>query len=311
MNQKLKIIFFGTPDFAVASLSNLIQNDFDVVAVVTAPDRKSGRGMKLHPSAVKSFAVEHNIPVLQPTNLKSSEFQAELNSYNANIQVVIAFRMLPEAVWNIPALGTVNLHASLLPQYRGAAPINWAIINGEKESGVTTFRLKHEIDTGNILLYKKVEINAEDNAGSLHDKLMHTGAELMIDTLTAIESGKDEEKEQLSVSELKHAPKIYKEDCLIDWNKSANEIHNLVRGLSPYPVSRTIVNGDKTLKVFITELVDEESESNSGTIISDSKNKLIVQCGKGTLEITEVQLEGKKRMSTEDFLKGFEVTSIG
>jgi methionyl-tRNA formyltransferase len=309
MAEKLRIIFYGTPDFAVKSLEEIIDAGFDVVAVVTAPDRKSGRGMKLRPSAVKAFAVSQHIPVLQPTNLKSESFQATLKGYSPNIQVVIAFRMLPESVWNYPRLGTINLHASLLPNYRGAAPINWAIINGEKHTGVTSFRLKHEIDTGNILLQQKVTIDREDNAGSLHDKLMIEGAKLTLQTLQLIENETEKELEQKPNADNKHAPKIYKEDCLIDWSTSCEDIRNLIRGLSPYPAARTTLAG-KTLKIYEASIVADKKSSRTGLIESDNKSYVHVHAKDGVLALHIVQIEGKKRMTAEEFLRGFDISKI-
>ncbi|HRG79892.1 MAG TPA: methionyl-tRNA formyltransferase, partial [Cyclobacteriaceae bacterium] len=231
----LRIIFMGTPEFAVPSLEILVQNKFNVVAVITAPDKPQGRGQKLTPSPVKECALKYNLPVLQPTNLKSPEFQEELKSYHANLQVVVAFRMLPEVVWSMPAIGTFNLHASLLPQYRGAAPINWAIINGEKETGVTTFFLKHEIDTGSIIFQDKETILETDDAGSLYERLMHKGANLVLKTVQAIEQGDYPSRPQSEAMEIKHAPKIFKETCEINWNQPSKKIIDFVRGLSPYP----------------------------------------------------------------------------
>ena len=308
MSDKLRIIFYGTPHFAVASLESILNAGFDVVAVVTSPDRKAGRGMKLTPSPVKEFALKHHLDVLQPTNLKSDDFEQSLRSYNPNIQVVIAFRMLPEKVWNYPELGTINLHASLLPNYRGAAPINWAVINGEKKTGVTTFRLKHEIDTGNMLDQAEVEIHENDTAGTMHDKLMIEGSKLIVNTLQSIEEGESNETPQLHSEQHHHAPKIFKDDCVIDWNKPAAEVHNLVRGLSPYPVARTSING-KTLKIFHTGQTDKNA-SGAGNIESDNQSYIHVSCADKVLSVLELQLEGKKKMSTADFLRGFDISEI-
>nr|WP_315421883.1 methionyl-tRNA formyltransferase [uncultured Pedobacter sp.] len=299
----MKIVFMGTPDFAVASLDALVQANFDVVAVVTAPDKPAGRGQKLNESAVKKYAVEKGIPVLQPEKLKNPEFIAELKSYQADLQVVVAFRMLPEVVWNMPPKGTINLHGSLLPQYRGAAPINHAIINGEKESGVTTFFLTHEIDTGNIILSDSTAIADDETAGDLHDKLMYIGANLLVKTLKAIEAGEVNEQPQPQSGELKHAPKIFKDDCKIDWNNQAQTIYNLIRGLSPYPTAFTFLN-DKTLKVFKAEIEDKEPGIVAGGFLTDGKTYLKFAAKDGFIKLLDIQYEGKKRMLIEDFLRG-------
>ena len=293
----------GTPDFAVASLDALVQANFDVVAVVTAPDKPAGRGQKLNESAVKKYAVEKGIPVLQPEKLKNPEFIEELRSYQADLQVVVAFRMLPEIVWSMPAKGTINLHGSLLPQYRGAAPINHAIINGEKESGVTTFFLKQEIDTGDIILSDSVPIADDETAGELHDKLMVVGANLLVKTLRAIEANNIIEQPQPQNDDLKHAPKIFKEDCKIDWNNQAQTIHNLIRGLSPYPTAFTLLN-EKTLKVFKAELEDKEPGIVAGGFLTDGKTYLKFAAKDGFIKLLDIQYEGKKRMLIEDFLRG-------
>jgi len=293
----------GTPDFAVASLDALVQANFDVVAVVTAPDKPAGRGQKLNESAVKKYAVEKGIPVLQPEKLKNPEFIAELRSYQADLQVVVAFRMLPEVVWNMPPKGTINLHGSLLPQYRGAAPINHAIINGEKESGVTTFFLTHEIDTGNIILSDRIAIANDETAGDLHDKLMYIGANLLVKTLKAIEAGEVNEQPQPQSGELKHAPKIFKDDCKIDWNNEAQTVYNLIRGLSPYPTAFTFLN-DKTLKVFKAEIEDKEPGIAAGGFLTDGKTYLKFAAKDGFIKLLDIQYEGKKRMLIEDFLRG-------
>lgn len=303
----MRIIFMGTPDFAVASLKALIDAGEEVVAVVTGPDKPAGRGQKIHESAVKQFAVSQNIPVLQPQKLKDPTFLEELKSYRADLQVVVAFRMLPELVWNMPAKGTINVHASLLPNYRGAAPINHAIINGEKSSGVTTFLLQHEIDTGNILYSTEVPISETDNAGDLHDKLMVAGAELLIKTVNAIKTGNINPIPQDDLgenSELKHAPKIFKEDCLINWNKSTEEVYNLIRGLSPYPAAFTHLDG-KVLKIYSAEKEITAHDDLPGSYQSDGKTSLKFAAGDGYLKLTEVQIEGKKRMLVSDFLRGF------
>lgn len=305
----MKIIFFGTPDFAVASLQKIMEAGFEVAAVVTAPDKQAGRGLKLQQSAVKQFAIEHNLPVLQPEKLKNLDFIEELRAYNADLFVIIAFRMLPEAVWNMPPLGSINLHGSLLPQYRGAAPINWAVINGEKETGVTTFFLKHQIDTGSIILRDKIEITETDTAGTVHDKLMVVGAELMVRTLTAIESNSYVLEEQDLSVETKHAPKIFKDDCLIDFSKTTEAVYNFIRGLSPYPTAWTKL-GAQTLKVFWADKETGESTATSGTFLSDNKKYIKVACADGWLSLKDIQLEGKKRMGVEEFLRGFDISTI-
>ncbi|MCX2583599.1 methionyl-tRNA formyltransferase [Pedobacter sp. MR22-3] len=299
----MKIVFMGTPDFAVASLDALVQAKFDIVAVVTAPDKPAGRGQKINESAVKKYAVAKSIPVLQPDKLKNPDFLAELKAFKADLQVVVAFRMLPEVVWNMPPKGTINLHGSLLPQYRGAAPINHAIINGEKESGVTTFFLTHEIDTGDIILSDRTPIGDDETAGELHDKLMVIGANLLVKTVTAISNGDFTEQPQPQSDELKHAPKIFKEDCKIDWNKSSAMIHNLIRGLSPYPTAFTLLN-DKTLKIFKAEPEEKEPGIAAGGFLTDGKTYLKFATKDGFIKLLDIQFEGKKRMLIEDFLRG-------
>ena len=299
----MKIVFMGTPDFAVASLDALVQAKFDIVAVVTAPDKPAGRGQKINESAVKKYAVENSIPVLQPEKLKNPDFLAELKAFKADLQVVVAFRMLPEVVWNMPSKGTINLHGSLLPQYRGAAPINHAIINGEKESGVTTFFLTHEIDTGDIILSDRTPIGDDETAGELHDKLMVIGANLLVKTVTAISKGDFTEQPQPQSDELKHAPKIFKEDCKIDWNNSSALIHNLIRGLSPYPTAFTLLN-DKTLKIFKAEPEEKEPGIAAGGFLTDGKTYLKFATKDGFIKLLDIQFEGKKRMLIEDFLRG-------
>ncbi|WP_199269672.1 methionyl-tRNA formyltransferase [Mucilaginibacter lacusdianchii] len=302
----MRIVFMGTPEFAVASLEALLEAGSDVVGVVTAPDKPAGRGQKLTESAVKQYAVSQGLPVLQPEKLKSPEFLEQLKALNADLQVVVAFRMLPEAVWNMPSKGTINLHASLLPQYRGAAPINWAIINGEPESGVTTFFLKHEIDTGDILFVEKVSIADDVTAGEYHDRLMAKGAGLLVKTVKAIESGRYTEQPQeqlIEGQELKHAPKIFKDDCKINWNQPIDKVYNLIRGLSPYPTAFTELNG-KVLKVFKAEKEYASPEAETGTFVTDNKTFLKFVCDNGYISLTDVQLEGKKRMGIEEFLRG-------
>ena len=303
----MKIVFMGTPDFAVASLDALVKAEFDIVAVITAPDKPAGRGQKLNESAVKKYAVEKGIPVLQPEKLKNPEFLETLKSYEADLQVVVAFRMLPEVVWNMPPKGTINLHGSLLPQYRGAAPINHAIINGEQESGVTTFFLTHEIDTGDIILSDSTPIADDDTAGELHDKLMMIGANLLVKTVKAIEAGNFTEQPQPQTDVLKHAPKIFKDDCKIDWNNSAKQVHNLIRGLSPYPTAFTILN-DKVLKIFKAEIEDKEPGIAAGGFLTDGKTFLKFATKDGFIKILDIQYEGKKRMLIEDFLRGMRLT---
>lgn len=293
----------GTPEFAVPSLDILVKNGFNVVAVVTVPDKPSGRGLQLTPSPIKTYALTNNIPVLQPEKLKDEAFQALLKSYEADLQVVVAFRMLPEAVWDMPRLGTLNLHASLLPDYRGAAPINWAIINGEKETGCTTFFLKHEIDTGDIIFQFKQAILPEDTIGTLYEKQMQKGAELILQTITAIQEGNYPRSPQPYVAIPKLAPKIFKETCKIDWSKSALEVHNLVRGLSPYPAAFTMIN-DKSCKIFDTFVVNEDTIGTIGDLKTDGKTFLHFQTGAGIIGVLSLQMEGKKRMSIEEFLRG-------
>lgn len=302
----MRIIFMGTPEFAVASLDALVQHGYEVAAVVTAPDKPAGRGLQLQQSAVKQYAVSKNIPVLQPEKLKNPAFLEELKSYNADLQIVVAFRMLPEAVWDMPRLGTVNVHASLLPQYRGAAPINWAVINGEKESGVTTFRLQHEIDTGNILYASKVPIREDETAGELYDALMKEGAKVLIQTVSALEKGDISGTVQNNIppEELKHAPKIFKEDCRISWDLPVERIYNLIRGLSPYPTAFTVLQ-DKTLKIFKAEKELSQHSHAPGSVHTDQKTYLKFAAPGGFINVTDIQLEGKKRMGVVEFLRGF------
>ncbi len=304
--QHLRIVFMGTPEFATESLKALLNAGANIVGVITAPDKPAGRGRKLKPSPVKEFADKKGLTVLQPEKLKDPVFLEELRALKADLQVVVAFRMLPEAVWNMPPKGTFNLHASLLPEYRGAAPINWAVINGEKKTGVTTFFLKHEIDTGDIIFQEEVPITEEDNAGSVHDKLMETGAQLVVKTVDAVAENKVEPVAQPQ-KELKPAPKIFKENCRIDWLQKSEKVHNLVRGLSPYPAAWTnIVLPGKT-PVSVKILKTEKSHSDrlkQGEVYSDGKNIILAGTGSGDLKIHELQIAGKKRMSAEDFLRG-------
>ncbi len=301
---QLRIIFMGTPEFAVPSLKVLLENKINVVAVVTAPDKPQGRGQKIVYSPVKECALQYNVPVLQPTNLKSPEFLEELKSYNANLQIVVAFRMLPEAVWAMPSLGTFNLHASLLPQYRGAAPINWAVINGEKETGITTFFLKHEIDTGSIIYQEKETIYSDDTVGTLYERLMNKGGELVLKTIRSIEAGNYPSVPQPTDVEIKHAPKIFKETCQIDWNKPSEQIRNFVRGLSPYPAAWGIIN-EKTFKIFKVSVADKKAgETTVGLPDTDNKNYLYIRTSDGWISIDELQPEGKRRMTIQDFFRG-------
>lgn len=305
MEKELRIIYMGTPEFAVPSLEILVENGWNVVGVITAPDKPKGRGQNLLPSPVKAAALKHGLNVLQPTNLKSPEFLEELRSLKADLQIVVAFRMLPELVWNMPPLGTFNLHASLLPDYRGAAPINWAVINGEKETGVTTFFLKHEIDTGSIIFQEKIEILEEDDLGSVYEKLMNLGSELVLKTVEAIAKEEVKPSAQDESKALHHAPKIFKETCEIDWNKSAESIHNLVRGLSPYPAAWTTLDG-KTCKIFNTKISSGHLQGKSiGEFETDGKTYLKFQTGDGVLKILELQLEGKKRLKIDELLRGY------
>lgn len=299
----------GTPDFAVSSLAALVEAKWNVVAVVTAPDRKRGRGQTLIPSPVKSFAVENNIPVLQPPNLKHSEFIEELKSYNANLQIIVAFRMLPEMVWSMPELGTFNLHASLLPDYRGAAPINWAIINGEKETGVTTFFLKHEIDTGSIIFQETEPISEDDTVGDLYERLMIKGGKLVVKTVAAIADENVQSSPQQDPEEMKHAPKIFKETCKIDWQKTAADIHNFVRGLNPYPTAWTRFL-DEDWKIFRVKPALLDIKAADGTFLTDHKHRLVVKAGDGWLDITELQMPGKKKMDIGDLLRGNPLTKV-
>ncbi len=309
MERKLRIVFMGTPDFAVETLKVLIENEYNLVGVITAPDRPAGRGQKIHESAVKKYAVEQGLTVLQPLKFKNEEFLSELKALNANLQIVVAFRMLPEVVWDMPKYGTFNLHASLLPQYRGAAPINWAIINGEKESGVTTFFIEKEIDTGKILFQEKVAIGDKDNAGVLHDKLMETGGKLVLKTVKAIEEDDFTETSQESLfvdeKELKPAHKIFKQDCKIDWNQDIKKIHNFVRGLSPYPCAWTeFTKEEKTFSTKIYEVEIIDTKKHDFEVKSDNKTFIHVSTPKGKLSIIEFQPAGKRRMKIKDYLKG-------
>ena len=305
LDRSLRIIYMGTPEFAVPALEKLVAAGWNVIAVITAPDKPQGRGQKLVGSPVKEAAERLDIPVLQPTNLKDPGFQQELKELAADLQIVVAFRMLPEAVWDMPPLGTFNLHASLLPNFRGAAPINWALIQGEKETGVTTFFLQHEIDTGNILFQEKVTILPEDNLGSLFEKLMSLGADLVLRTVAAISTKDIHPLPQDEALAIHKAPKIFKETGKIDWTASATSIHNLIRGLSPYPGAWTELQG-KTCKIFTsTTLEGKLSGKAPGEWTSDFKTYLHFQCGQGILVVQELQVEGKKRMKVDELLRGW------
>ena len=312
--RKLRIVYMGTPDFAVYPLQKLLEAGHNVVAVVTNPDKPAGRGQKIQESAVKKFAVEKGLPVLQPERFRDEQFLAELRALEADLQLVVAFKMLPEVVWNMPPLGTVNLHASLLPDYRGAAPINWAVMNGEKCSGVTTFLLKHEIDTGNLIFQQQVDISDTMTAGELHDQLMYTGADLLVKTVEAMAAGEYPLQDQtglLAGREPKHAPKIFKEDMKIDWNGDLDTVYNHIRGLSPFPTAWTELKHKDTgeclsLKIFAVERIP--GQLNRGvTLESDGKKKLDILVNGGIIRVKELQLSGKKRMSAEEFLRGFHI----
>jgi methionyl-tRNA formyltransferase len=313
----LRVVFMGTPEFAVATLGALLMNEFNVVGVVTVPDKPAGRGRKMTKSAVKKFAEFSNLtPVLQPINLKDPEFINSLKKLSADLFVVVAFRMLPEEVWKMPPLGTINLHASLLPDYRGAAPINHAIINGETATGVTTFFIDDKIDTGNILLREKVQIFPTDNAGDLHDRLMKQGALLVIKTIAAITENKVQILSQTKLIDKgkppKIAPKIHRNDCIIDWNNEPVKIHNLIRGLSPYPCARSCFKSDSvniSFKIFESQPIIEKHSYKTGIIFSDGKHYIRISCRNGFISIGSLQLEGKKRMSTVEFLRGFRIAN--
>jgi methionyl-tRNA formyltransferase len=308
----MKIVFMGTPEFAVPCLDVLVKNNYDIVGVVTVPDKAAGRGQQIQESAVKKYAMQNGLKVFQPEKLKDPVFIDDLRALNADLQIVVAFRMLPEAVWNMPRLGTYNLHGSLLPKYRGAAPINWAIINGEKESGVTTFKLQHEIDTGNILFSEKISLTENSTAGDLHDELMSVGARLVLKTVKAIE---ESDKTGTSLQFIKqddsgatHAPKIFKETCKINWERTTEEVYNLVRGLSPYPGAFTTLNQDGKeymLKIFRAEKEISNTGRPNGSLLTDNKNFIKIAAQDGWINIMELQLQGKKRMSTQEFLRGF------
>ncbi|MFZ3274587.1 MAG: methionyl-tRNA formyltransferase [Lutibacter sp.] len=302
----LRIVFMGTPDFAVATLNALIKAKFKVVGVVTAPDKPAGRGQKIQQSAVKKYALEHNLTILQPSNLKSEEFLDQLKSLNANLQIVVAFRMLPKTVWQLPEFGTFNLHASLLPNYRGAAPINWAIINGETKTGVTTFFIDEKIDAGNIVLQEEVAIGEDETLGELHDKLMEVGSRLVVKTVQQIEKGIVKTIRQPEIEE-KPAPKIFTETCKINWANSLSDIYNLIRGLNPYPAAwTTLINNDDEIKVKIYDVKKESAshQHKQGKVIT-SKNEIKVAVNGGYIIIESLQLAGKKQMDSKSLLNGF------
>lgn len=314
--ESLRIVYMGTPDFAVESLRALVEGGYNVVGVITMPDKPAGRGYKIQYSPVKQYALEHNLPLLQPEKLKDEAFLEALRAWNADLQIVVAFRMLPEVVWNMPRLGTFNLHGSLLPQYRGAAPINWSIINGDKETGVTTFFLTHEIDTGKIILQERLPIAETDDAGTVHDALMAIGGRLVTRTVDMILDGTVEavpqESFQIPASELRPAPKIFKDTCRIDWSKTKEEVYNHVRGLSPYPAAWTeLVSpvGERlALKVFRTEKIEGTPSGAPGTIRTDRKTFIDVEVADGYIRLTSIQLAGKKRMEATAFLNGFKLS---
>ncbi|MFT5942129.1 MAG: methionyl-tRNA formyltransferase [Sediminicola sp.] len=308
--EALRIVFMGTPDFGVAILDKLVQNSLNVVGVITAPDKPAGRGRKLNESAVKQYAVSQNLPILQPTNLKSEEFLTELKALDANLQIIVAFRMLPKAVWEMPKYGTFNLHASLLPQYRGAAPINWAIINGEKETGVSTFYIDDKIDTGEILLQEKTNIDPNETAGELHDKLMHLGASLVVETVELLKTGEVKTIKQPETGNLKLAHKISKETCQINWNLTISDIFNHIRGLSPYPAAwTTLHNSDEELflKIYSVAKEEQEHQFKNGQLIFDKKNLKVAVEG-GFIQLLEIQLPGKRKMATSEVLNGLQLS---
>jgi methionyl-tRNA formyltransferase len=307
-----RIIFMGTPDFAVGILDKLIQEGKNIVAVITSVDKPAGRGRKIHESAVKKYALEHNLAILQPKNLKNEDFLKELASYKADLQIVVAFRMLPKLVWAMPKMGTFNLHASLLPDYRGAAPINWAIINGEKKSGATTFFIDDKIDTGNIILQEEVSIKETDTVGDLHDKLMHLGADLVVKTVNQLEKGKIKTISQKEMADTKPAPKLYPETCKIDWSKDIDTIYNHIRGLSPYPSAWTtlrVQDKDLKFKIYKTSKEIEKHKLVIGTLVS-SKKSLKVAVKNGFIILEEVQLAGKRKMKIQDLRNGLPISEI-
>ena len=304
----LRIVFMGTPEFAVASLHKLVNAGCNIVGVITAPDKEAGRGMQLQQSAVKKYAVENNLHTLQPEKLKNPEFLEELKALQADLQIVVAFRMLPEVVWNMPPMGTVNLHGSLLPKYRGAAPINWAVINGETETGVTTFKLQHAIDTGNILMQASFAIQEKDNAGDIHDTMKEIGAMLLVKTVQALAEHTIMESAQIKPEEsadaFPHAPKIFTETCKIDFRQTTTQVHNLIRGLAPYPAAFTFLDGKK-LKIYSAEKVIETVAYLPGNYVTDEKTFLHFITSDGFINLLDIQLEGKKRMEIKEFLRGY------
>lgn len=304
MDKKPRIVFMGTPAFAVASLNALLEAKMNVVGVVTAPDKPGGRGMQLQQSAVKQFALAHDLPLLQPEKLKSPDFFEALSDWKPDIQVVVAFRMLPKSIWSMPPMGTLNVHGSLLPQYRGAAPINWAIINGELETGVTTFQLQHAIDTGAILLQDHIAITPNMTAGELHDKMMIVGANLLVKTLVGIFNNTIKSIPQNESINIKHAPKIFTKDCEINWDATVTEVHNLVRGLAPFPGAITKIEG-KIVKLFATHIIEEKPIEPPSTFVTDGKTFAKIACRNGYLALEDIQWEGKKRMPIQDFLRGY------
>lgn len=305
----LRIIFMGTPDFAVPSLDILYRNGYDIAAVITSTDKLGGRGKKkLIESAVKKYAINKGFNVLQPPNLKNLNFIEDIRTLKADLQVVVAFRMLPEIVWNMPPLGTMNLHGSLLPKYRGAAPINWAIINGEKETGLTTFLLKHKIDTGDMLFQHSIPIDQNDTAGTVHDRMKYAGAELLLKSVIALENGTCEPMAQ-NPEIVSKAPKIFHKTCEINFDQSLNTVHNFIRGLSPYPTAWTMI-GDKTLHIFRAEKIMESHKNVPGMILSDNKSYIKISTADAYVNILELQLQGKKKMSVKDFLNGFDLSTI-
>jgi methionyl-tRNA formyltransferase len=304
MNASPKIVFMGTPAFAVASLKALLDAKMNVVGVVTAPDKPAGRGMQLQQSAVKQFALEHQLPIAQPEKLKSPEFFAQIQAWQPDLQIVVAFRMLPESIWSFPPMGTLNVHGSLLPKYRGAAPINWAIINGEKETGVTTFKLQHAIDTGAILLQEPIPITPNMTAGELHDRMMEVGAKTLVTTLNGLIAGTIQAKPQEEALASIHAPKIFTKDCQIDWHQPVEQIHNLIRGLAPFPGAITKVDG-KLVKLFSTSIIKENTIEPIGSFVTDGKTYARFACSDGYIQLNDIQWEGKKRMPITDFLRGY------
>jgi methionyl-tRNA formyltransferase len=304
MNASPKIVFMGTPAFAVASLKALLDAKMNVVGVVTAPDKPAGRGMQLQQSAVKQFALEHQLPIAQPEKLKSPEFFAQIQAWQPDLQIVVAFRMLPESIWSFPPMGTLNVHGSLLPKYRGAAPINWAIINGEKETGVTTFRLQHAIDTGDILLQERIPITPDMTAGALHDIMMEVGAQTLVTTLNGLIAGTIQAKPQGEALASFHAPKIFTKNCEIDWHQPVAQIHNLIRGLAPFPGALTKVDG-KIVKLFSTSIIQENPKEPIGSFVTDGKTYARFACRDGYIQLNDIQWEGKKRMPIADFLRGY------